>query len=137
MPPHPAGRRLSPVRRYQLRQVSAMLAYALTLPFAIRAFRDARPSGFAEYALAISPALPILGIVVAIGLYLMEEDDEFRRMKTVMVLLGGLGVVLSVTTVWGFLEAFAGLPHVPLFWVFPIFCVGLLASAPIVAWRYR
>jgi hypothetical protein len=128
--------RLSPIRRYQVRQLACMAAYVIVLGAVIRAFRTP-PTGPSKYLLAVLPALPILGIVFAIGRYLAEEQDEFLRLKTVLLLLGGLALTLGSTTVWGFLEGFAGAPHLPLFWVFPIFCLGMMLTLPVVAWRYR
>jgi hypothetical protein len=130
-------KRLSPARRYQLRQVGCMAAYVVTLPLVIRAFQSGQPAGLLKYLLAVLPALPLVGITLAIGLYLVEETDEFRRLKTTLIVLGGFGITLVVTTVWGFLESFAGVAHTPLWSVFIIFSLSMLVSGPVVGWKYR
>lgn len=124
-------------RRYTARILVAMTAYAALLVLTIHLFRTGAPTGPLKYALALLPAIPIVAVVAFMALYLKEEDDEFRRMKTTQGMLGGLLLTLGGGTVWGFLEVFAEAPHVPLYWVFPIFCVGLGLSSAALEWRYR
>ena len=59
------------------------------------------------YLLAVLPALPLVGSLVIVGLYIAEESDEFERSILVQSMLWGLGGALSVSTVWGFLSDFA------------------------------
>lgn len=125
------------MRRYQRRFWPLMVAYAALLVAVIRIFETHPPAGPLKYALAVAPAVPVLGVIVLLGLYLVEEADEFRRMKVVQAMLCGLGLVLGVTTVWGFLENLAGAPRLPLYWVFPIYCLGMGLAQPIIGWRYR
>jgi hypothetical protein len=127
----------SAMKRYQLRYWSLMTVYAVLLIGVIQLFSHAPPSGSLKYALAVAPALPILGVIAVFGRYLVEEADEFRRMMVVHSVLWGLAFVLAVTTVWGFLEVLAAAPHVALYWVFPIYCVGMGLSQPFLYWRYR
>lgn len=124
-------------RRYTARILVSMAAYAGLLVATIELFRRAAPGGALKYVLALLPALPIVAVVAFMALYLKEEGDEFRRMKTTQGMLGGLLLTLAGGTVWGFLEVFADAPHVPLYWVFPIFCVGMGLSAAVLEWRYR
>jgi hypothetical protein len=124
-------------RRYVFRFAIAMAAYMVFLQVSVRAIDAGTVEGALRYLLALMPALPVLAVIVIMGLYLLEEDDEFRRMKTVQAILGGLGVVLAVSTAWGFLEELADVPRLPLYLVFPIFAVGMAVATPIVEWRYR
>jgi amino acid transporter len=128
---------LAAIRRYQLRQAVCMIAYALVLVAVITLFRENPPPLQWRPAIAVLPATPILGIVAALACYLMEETDEFRRMRVIAQLLWGLAVTLSATTVWGFLETLAGFRHLPAFYVFPVFCVGMLSALPVIWWKYR
>jgi hypothetical protein len=76
------------------------------------------------YALAVLPALPIIAIFVLVGRYLIEEQDEYLRMRMVRQILWATGLTLAATTLWGFLED-AGLPHVPMFYVSVFWFAGL------------
>jgi hypothetical protein len=61
---------------------------------------------------------------VLIGRYLVEEQDEYLRMRMVRQILWATGLTLTATTLWGFLED-AGLPHLPMFYVAVGWFVGL------------
>jgi len=125
------------MRRYQLRFWPTMIAYAVLLVAVVWLFRVHPPQGALKYALALAPAVPILGVIVIIGLYILEETDEFRRMQTIQSMLVGLATVLAAGTTWGFLEALADAPHIPSYYVFPIYCIGMGLAQPVIAWRYR
>jgi hypothetical protein len=125
------------VRRYYLRFGIAMGLYAVALAAAIELLRVVPAGSPGRYGLAVAPALPLVGVIVAIGRYLVEEADEFRRMLLVQSMLCGLAAILTITTVWGFLELFAGAPRLQLFLVFPIFCAGMGVSQPFLFRRYR
>jgi hypothetical protein len=74
---------------------------------------------------------------VAKAFYLVEEADEFRRAIYVQSMLWGLGFVLALTTLWGFLELLAGAPHIAAWWVFPIYAVAQDAAHHVVRRWYR
>jgi len=124
-------------RRYRARFTPAMCLYVCFILGSAWIFKHHHPSGVLAYTLAVLPSLPLVGTIVIVGLYLVEEQDEFQRTVLVQSMLWGIGVTLAVTTVWGFLEMLAGVPHFqpwiayPLFW----FCVGI--ATPILKWRYR
>lgn len=100
-------------RRYQRRVILFSLAYVLAL-FGVRAFFDnATRTGISAYAAAILPALPIVGIFVALGQYMAGESDEYQRMLLVRQSLVATAFTLTVATIWGFLESFELVPHVP------------------------
>jgi hypothetical protein len=130
--PEPTAR-----RRFQFRFLLLMAAY-FALLFAVDALlkTTSLPQPL-KYLAAIVPAVPMVGVIVALGLYLAQEADEFRRMQLVQDMLWGLGLTLAVTTVWGFLETLAGAPRLPLTWVFPIFCVGMALAHLLIRRRYR
>src|SRR5690348_14770238 len=91
-------------RRYLWRFFPTMLAYVVIV-FAVSWLFDnhQEPAGPIAYALAVLPAIPIIGIIVIMGLYVVEDKDEFMRMRHVMALLIGMGLILSLTVAWGFL----------------------------------
>jgi hypothetical protein len=66
-------------KRYQLRVIAASLLYAIALCGAVWLFKHQPPEGALRYLVAVAPAVPLVGIIVAMGLFLKEEDDEFQR----------------------------------------------------------
>jgi hypothetical protein len=123
-------------RAYKRRYAIAMVAYALSLGLVIYLFRAAPPPIWLRYPLAILPALPILAVVWALGRFLTEETDEVVRAQMIQQLLWASAMTLSVSTLWGFLEAFADAPHLRAYWVFPLFCAAMLVSFPFVRRKY-
>lgn len=124
-------------RRYIVRMgVVAALCVLFALVAAL-AFRFGHPAGILAYLVAILPALPIVGALIGTGVYLGEEKDEFQRTLLVQSLLGGIGITLSATTIWGYLEDFAHAPHLDLVWVYPLFWIFVVLSMPLVILRYR
>ncbi|GAA0666573.1 hypothetical protein FHT00_000016 [Sphingomonas insulae] len=112
-------------RRYLRRFLPAMLVYSVVIMVSGNAIGHHRVSGGLLIALSIAPALPLLCAIAAVGLYLHEETDEYIRMRAVIGSLGGTGLVLATGTIWGFLEQGGVLPHLPAWFVFPLWAVGL------------
>lgn len=93
-------------RRYLVRLVVLMSIYLVTLFVAVRLFSAEAVSGAAAYALAILPALPIIGVFWAVMRLLVEEPDEFIKMLIVRQCLFATGFCLTIMTVWEFLQNF-------------------------------
>ena len=68
------------IRSYLIRLFVLMSIYIITLLAAVTAFRAHAVSGIAAYALAIAPALPIIGVFWAVMRLLIEESDEFVKL---------------------------------------------------------
>jgi uncharacterized YccA/Bax inhibitor family protein len=124
-------------RRYYRRLIVTLLLYAVTLAVSIGVFIHFRPTGPLAYALAILPAIPVIGILAVFGLYLAEEKDEFQRFIGVQAMLWGIGGQLAVTTVWGFLESFVHVPHLNPINNFAIFWAFVGVSIPVLLARYK
>jgi hypothetical protein len=124
-------------RRYVYRLAPTMALYVLFLFIARWTFHHHPPTGLVVYLLAILPALPLIGSLAIVGLYVAEESDEFERSIIVQSMLWGLGVALSVSTVWGFLEDFANAPHISTFYVYLFFWIVMGISQPFIRMRYR
>jgi len=120
-------------RRFFYRFAVAMLLYVALLVPTVIAFVRYRPAGPLGYGLAVLPALPILGMLLVIGLYLAEEKDEFIRNMQIQSLLGGMAGTLALVSVWGFLENFAQVPRLQLILVYPIFW-GFVGISTFVVW---
>lgn len=125
------------MRRYMWRFWPLMGGYVLLALLATRFLRTPDLLGGWRFLLAVLPALPLVGVIVATGLYLVEEADEFLRARMVEALLWGLGAILVMSTIWGFLEALADAPQLPLQWLFPLFCAAMGVAELIGRWRYR
>lgn len=112
-------------RRYERRVLSLSVVYALFLLAAVYSFKHQLLSGTIAYAAAILPAVPIIGIFAVIGVYLLEEQDEYLRMLMVRQTLWASGFALSIATIWGFLEAFELVHQVESYYVAVLWFGGL------------
>ena len=124
-------------RRYISRLAPTMATYIVFLFIAQWSFHHLRPTGLVVYMLAILPALPLVGSLAVVGLYIAEESDEFERSIIVQSMLWGLGGALSVSTIWGSLEDFARAPHLSTFYVFLFFWIFMGISQPFIRMRYQ
>lgn len=111
--------------RYSRRVILLSVLYAVALLAAVYAFKHHLLAGPVAYVAAILPALPIIGIFAAIGLYLIEERDEYLRMLMVRQTLWASGFALSIATIWGFLESFELVAHVESYYVAVLWFGGL------------
>lgn len=100
------------LRRYNHRIIWLSLAYAALLIAAEYGFEHQLVRGPVAYIIAMLPALAIIGMFIAIGRYLVDEQDEYVRMLTVRQTLWASGFALSLATLWGFLESFELVTHV-------------------------
>jgi uncharacterized membrane protein len=124
--------------RYLYRLAPMMFAYLICLFVAQWTFHHHHPTGMLVYILAVLPAVPLIGSLAVVGLYVAEETDEFERMIVVQSMLWGLGAALSIGTVWSFLEDYANAPHFNFtFYVYFSFWLVMGISQAIIRWRYR
>lgn len=98
------------MRMYVIRLAILMTIYLLTLFGAVSAFKADLVSGPAAYALAVLPALPIIGVFWAVMRLLVEEPDEYVKMLLVRQILVATGFCLTIMTVWEFLQNFDLVP---------------------------
>ncbi len=124
-------------RRYLSRMTPTMALYVVLLFGSIWMLRTQNPEGAARYLIAVAPALPVSATVLWVGRYLAEETDEFLRSVVVQSILWGTALVLVGTTIWGFLEENGGLPHIPMFWIYPLFCAGMVPAQMFLARKYQ
>lgn len=111
--------------RYNWRAVWLSLLYAAFLIAAVYGFKHALIPPALKYVVAVLPALPIIGIFVAMGRYLVEEQDEYVRMLMVRQTLWASAFMLSIATVWGFLDNFGLVGHVDGYWIAVLWFFGL------------
>lgn len=124
-------------RRYVTRFWPVMAIYVASVLAVSWLFNGRAPDGPLKYAIAVLPALPIIGIIVVMGRYLIEEQDEFIRLRHTIGLLIAIGLTLSFCAVWGFLEIYAGVPTIGLFNVVWGFFAAMGIGAAASSWWYR
>jgi hypothetical protein len=106
----------TPIRRYFVRLGLSMSVYVVALFAAVYLVRHELVHGPALWVAALLPGLAIVGAFYAIGMLIVETKDEFVRMLLVRQVLYGTVIAMSVATVWGFLENFDVVPHLPAFY---------------------
>lgn len=117
-------------RRYLLRMAVAMSAYVAVLVVSLTLLRSRELQGPLLWLIAVAPAIPIMGVIAAMGAHVVEMTDEYQRMRQVRAMIIATGMSLSIFTVLGFLEN-AGAMKVDALWAFPVWC-GCLGLAQVV-----
>ncbi|MDH7640946.1 hypothetical protein [Sphingomonas oryzagri] len=112
-------------KRYNKRVIGLSLLYAALLLPAVWLFKHHMVTGPLAWVVAILPALPIVAIFAAIGGYIVEETDEYQRMLLIRQTLYASGFMLAIITVWGFLESFDMVGHIPAYWASVLWFAGL------------
>jgi hypothetical protein len=125
------------IKRYRRRMSISMMAYCLVLMGSIALLNHGGLSGPLLWLVAAAPAGPILWVLAVMGLYLKEEEDELERAIQVEAMLWGLGVLLGVSTVWGFLANAKVAPAPPVFLSFALFCAAWGTSQIFIRRRYQ
>jgi len=67
----------------------------------------------------------IVGWIWNMGRYLFEMEDEYLRMLETRKALVATALTLAICGGWGLVELFTLVPRLPMFFVFPIWCLGL------------
>lgn len=117
---------LSPAtRRYNRRMLIWSLGYVLCLGIAMTVRNYLHPQGALLWGIAVLPSVPMIFFVWTLARYVVEEEDEYLRDRQTSAALIGLALVLLAGTLWGFLETFGVVPHVPAWWVVPVWAIGL------------
>lgn len=117
---------------YNRRMLIWSFTYMAALFGAITLYHQLKPTGPILWFIAIVPAMPIVYFVWALGRYLVEETDEYVRMRQVSAALFATGWLLVLATFWGFLETFGVAVHVSAWAAVPVWAIGLGA---VQIWR--
>lgn len=113
------------VRAYLWRFFPLMIAYVVLLFAANWLATQYTLSGVAAVVVAVLPAVPLIGVIITMGRLVVEEKDEYQRLLHVRQMLVATGFMLTVSCIWGFLESFGQVPHLPAYWAFIVWCAGL------------
>lgn len=117
------------VRRYiRIHLVLSVLYVALVLLASGFVPDDAKPTPGVIFW-AVLPGLVVLGWIWNMGRFLMELEDEFLRVLEIRKALVATGLTLGIAGGWGLIELFAQVPKLPVFFIFPIWCLGLAVGS--------
>ena len=111
--------------RYLRRMMFSSFGYVLGLMVAIFIHDQLQPDSSVLWLVALLPTVPALGMIWSMFRYIVEEKDEYLRYQASLASLIGLGFVLCLGTVWGFLETFSLVPNIFAWWVVPAWAIGL------------
>lgn len=120
-------------RRYVGRMIPLTIAYIAAVMLASWIIPDDAAATPLTVAVALVPALATSGFIWAMARYVAELTDEYVRMLEIRKMLVATGLTLALASGWGILELFTNVPKVPLFFVFPVWCLGL-AVGSLVNW---
>ncbi|MBW8744886.1 MAG: hypothetical protein JF628_11180 [Sphingomonas sp.] len=112
-------------RRYQRRVSIAMSSYVVLLVAEIKLFAHPGLTDPIRFALTLLPGLAVSMVFVALGRYLVEEEDEYLRVRMVRKIVWATGTALVACTLWGFPEDAGFLPHVPLYFAAIVWLAAL------------
>ncbi|RKF22493.1 hypothetical protein D6851_04525 [Altericroceibacterium spongiae] len=112
-------------RRYTKRFIPLTVFYIAAIMLASLFIPDDAAASPATIALALLPGLAVVGWIWAMGSLLVDLDDEYLRMLEVRKFLVATGFALAIASVWGLLELYTDVPKLPVFMIFPIWCLGL------------
>ena len=125
----PLVKQLRPAgRRYTWRFLPAMMAYGAVFIAATWVYRNLHPTGLGAVLMGLSPSVPILFAIRAMMLFLKEETDEYLRSRMLEGWAIATGLALGVCTVWGFLDQFKVVPHLPLWAAFPLWACCMVPA---------
>jgi hypothetical protein len=110
---------------YSQRMLIFSFTYMAALFGAVTVYHQFKPTGPTLWFIAVVPAVPIMFFVWTFGRYLVEETDEYMRMRQVSATLLATGWLLVMATIWGFLETFGVAIHVPGWAAVPVWAIGL------------
>ena len=116
-------------RRYKRRAMLGSVLVMASTGLATWLVPDNSPPSVLPVALALLGGGAVILWIWATARYLGEIGDEFLRMLQVRAMLVASGVTMAVTSTWGTLELYTTAPRLPVFFVFPIWCLGLLVGA--------
>lgn len=123
------ARTTPPIRRYMVRITVAMAVYMIGLIGANYLIENELVSGPLAWAAALLPGLAILGVFYSVGMLILEQKDEFIRMLLIRQNLIATAFAMSIVVMWGFLEDFGLVAHVPGYLIVVLWAFGLLIGA--------
>jgi len=119
-----------PTTRYVLRTLVLMGIYvAINVAAVAGVFHNLPQPG--RYVLALAVAAPVAAQIWA-AIAWMRDCDEFVRALMVQRFILAAGLCIAVSSAWGFLELYAGSPHIAASMVYPLFWASFGIVTPFV-----
>lgn len=119
---------MAPKQRYIRTHLALSVAYIGLVLLASRFVpHDAEPTPGVLFW-AILPASVVIGWIWNMGRYYSQMTDEYMRMLEIRKVLWATAITLGISGGWGLIELFASVPRMPVFYIFPIWCLGLAAG---------
>jgi len=122
-------------QRYVRRFVPITMIYGFMIAVNVVATAKLAPGPILAAALAILTALPVLGMIVVLGIYLRDETDEFQRDRHIVAMMVATGVLLALTSVLGMLQYAKLVGDLQVFLAFPIWCAVWGITQWAMCWR--
>lgn len=119
-------------KRHQYQVLAAMSVYTLALLVCMHFLRQ-NPSPALRVLLALLPTLPVIWVMWSVIRFL-GQTDELQRRVHLESLAAAAGVTAFLSLTYGFLEDFAGFPHVAAWWTFVLIDL-VWAGTGCVLWR--
>lgn len=123
-------------KQYARDMIVAGVLYSACVIAGAMALKSMQLPHWAVICIALAPLAPALLMLRAYAVFLNGIDEFQRRIQTDSIMISA-AVVGFGSFAYGFLEEWAGFPHLPLIWVLPalIGIWGLVAC--IVRLRYK
>ena len=115
-------------RAYQKQSFTVLALYFVVFTGTDYLVDRIHPSGWALFAFALFPSLPLIEIFYLTGKYLKAERDDFKRDLVMRCLLAGAGACLSVNAFAGFLRIFGWHGQTPPFMELFAFCFAAIVA---------
>lgn len=122
-------------RRYLLQMLGLMVLYIVVLVASIMALEHHTFSPLMRDLIAITPAVPMFGVVAAVIQYMLSVD-ELQRQIHLEALAIAAGVTGAFAITYTFLEG-VGLPHSQAWWFFVSVDAVWALCLPFVKRRYQ
>ena len=118
--------------RHQWQVLAGMSVYAVVLIACLHYLKRNPPEPL-KVALALLPTLPVIWVMWSVIRFLGQTDELQRRVHLEALAIAA-GVAAFLTLTYGFLEDFAGFPHIAAWWTFVVIDM-VWAGAGVVLWR--
>lgn len=123
------------MRRYMKELFLSMTAYIVILTTSLTILKNYEFSKFWQVVIALSPAIPVVFVIIAI-MRLLIDSDELQQRVQLLATSFAAAVTGLVTFSYGFLEN-VGFPKFPTFFVFPMLIAIWGISLGYFSRRYR
>jgi hypothetical protein len=128
---------------YFIGYVACSAANGLAMAVTVLGLHYFHPHGALATLLAALPAIPLVGAMAFLGLWVRAEPDEYQRAVNVEAMLWATGAVFALFTVIGFLMVWGALgasqiwDGLLLALVFPMWLAIYTCAIGLVRLRYR